>query len=106
MSGDDSGESFKAEDKGREEKPLPPVNFATLILSLASSAQVHLGLIPDPATNKAKVSLPPAKQTIDILEMLQEKTKGNLEEYEAKLLEQILFELRMQYVECSKNVKI
>lgn len=78
------------------------INFPTFVLSLASSAQVHLGLVPDPATNKTNISLTHAKQTIGILEMLTDKTKGNLEDGESKLLEQVLFELRMQYVEKSK----
>lgn len=75
------------------------INFPTFILSLASSAQIHLGLVPNPATNKKEVSLPFAKQTLDIMEMLQEKTKGNLDEHEKKFFDEILFELRMQYVE-------
>lgn len=79
------------------------INFPTFILSLASSVQISLGLIPHPQTKKAEVNLIAAKQTIDILGMLEEKTKGNLNADEANILKQILFELRMQYVECSKK---
>lgn len=94
MAEESSDKPFKTQDN-----TLPPMNFATFILSLASSAQIHLGMLPDPISNKKEVKLPLAKQTIDILEMLEAKTKGNLEEHEAMLTEQILFELRMQYIE-------
>jgi len=98
----------KGQTEGKGETPrgepqIPPINFATFILSLTASAQIHLGLIPDPSTNENKVSLPIAKHTIDTLEMLQEKTKGNLEEHEIKLFDQVLFELRMQYIEKQKQ---
>jgi hypothetical protein len=70
---------------------------------MASSAQVHLGLVPNPTTNKNEVSLHLAKQTIDMLTMLQDKTKGNLEDDENKLMEHLLYELRMQYMEKQKK---
>ncbi len=82
--------------------PLPEVTFSTFIFSLASSAMVHLGEVVDPHTNTKKVDLPMAKQTIDILGMLKEKTKGNLENEEERLLDNLLFELRMKYVAKSK----
>ena len=77
---------------------LPEINFATFIFSLNSSALVHLGVIEDPATGQKKKSLPLAKQTIDILGILGEKTSGNLTEDEEKLLTHILHELRLMYV--------
>ena len=81
-----SGEATQAqepEDASKPEKPgetsqLPEINFATFIFSLNSSVLVHLGMIEDPATGKKEKNLPIAKQTIDILGMLEEKTKGNL----------------------------
>ncbi|OGQ07044.1 MAG: hypothetical protein A3G32_03610 [Deltaproteobacteria bacterium RIFCSPLOWO2_12_FULL_40_28] len=79
------------------------INFPTFILSLASSIQISLGMIPHPANNKPQVNLTSAKQTIDILGMLEEKTKGNLSDDEKKLLTQILYELRIQYVEVSER---
>lgn len=91
----------KTEETG-EAREFPQINFTTFVLSMASSAQVHLGLVPNPTTKKPEVSLPLAKQTISILEMLQEKTKGNLEDDENKLFEQLLYELRMLYVEKNK----
>ncbi len=74
------------------------MNFSTFILSLHTSALFHLGLIADPRTNETVKNLPAAKQTIDILDMLEKKTKGNLDEEERKLLEGVLFELKMAYV--------
>jgi len=74
------------------------MDFSTFIVSLASSTQVSLGAIPHPETNQLAQNFPAAKQMIDILGMLQEKTKGNLTEAEAALLEQVLFNLRMHYV--------
>lgn len=90
-------------DKGQKTGDVPPINFATFVLSLAASAEMHLGLIPNPATNKTEVSLLHAKQTIEILEMLKEKTKGNLDDAEGNILDQLLFELRMQFVEKKKK---
>ena len=75
---------------------------AAIRLSLATSAQVHLGAIPHPTTGKPEPDLALAKQTIDILGIIEEKTKGNLTEAEGRLLEHVLFDLRMMYVELSK----
>ncbi len=80
----------------------PPVNFITFILSLAGSVQIHLGLMPNPTDSKIEKNLPVAKQTIDLLDVLKEKTKGNLTKDEDELFEHVLFELRMKYMELSK----
>lgn len=80
------------------------MNFATFILSLASSAQINLGLIPHPLTGKPQISLESSKQTIDIIGMLDEKTRGNLDSREEHLVKQVLYELRMQYVEVTKKL--
>ncbi|MBI2339794.1 MAG: DUF1844 domain-containing protein [Deltaproteobacteria bacterium] len=108
--GDQSGASSEKEPPKKEEKkkPLPPppnfeINFSTFVLSLASSIQINLGLIPHPATNKPEIDLVSAKQTIDILGMMEEKTKGNLSKEEEAILKQVLFELRMLYLEVSKK---
>ncbi len=80
---------------------LPTVDFSSLCLSLGTSALYHLGVVGDPETG-AKAPAPDlllARQTIDILEMLQVKTQGNLEAEEARLLEGMLYELRMRFVE-------
>ncbi len=78
---------------------MPQVCFPTFILSLSSSALVHLGEVPDPETGKRTENIVVAKHTIDILAMLEEKTRGNLNAEEAKLLKDMLFELRMKYVQ-------
>lgn len=81
--------------------PLPEVNFATFVFSLSSSALVHLGEIPEPETQATRVDLALAKQIIDTLGMLQEKTKGNLDPDEDRLLKQMLYDLRLRYVQKS-----
>jgi hypothetical protein len=85
-----------------EMPPLPKINFPTFVASLNASALVHLGIIEDPATNAKQKNLPMAKQTIDILSMLEEKTTGNLTADEANLLKNILYELRLMYVKEKK----
>jgi PBP1b-binding outer membrane lipoprotein LpoB len=77
---------------------LPALNFATFIFSLNSSALVQLGMIEDPMTSQKIKNLPLAKQTIDILSMLEEKTRGNLEADEAAMLKNVLYDLRILYV--------
>jgi len=78
--------------------PLPEIDFSTFILSLATSALMHLGEVPHPDTNGPVVNLPLAKQTIDIIGMLREKTRGNLSPDELQLLDNLLCDLRMKYV--------
>jgi hypothetical protein len=84
---------------------LPSIDFATFVVSLSHSAMLHLGQAPHPDTNAVEASLPLAKQTIDLLGILEEKTKGNLTGAEERLLTQILFDLRMLYVEAEKAHK-
>lgn len=88
--------------EGDEGGTLPTIDFATFILSLSHSALMHLGEAPHPDTNKVEANLPLAKQNIDLLGLLEEKTKGNLTGDEERLLAQVLFDLRMRYVERSK----
>jgi hypothetical protein len=82
---------------------LPEIDFATFVLSLSHSAYVHLGDAPDPSNGKQEVDLPMARQTIELLALLQEKTKNNLSGEEERVLEQGLYDLRMRYVEVSKR---
>ena len=82
----------------RASDPLPGIDFSTLVLSLATSAMVHMGLVPESDGGSTEKNLPLAHQTIDTLEMLQDKTRGNLSDDEAKLLQSVLYELRMSYV--------
>jgi hypothetical protein len=80
------------------EQSFPELNFSTFVFSLGTSAMYHFGDFPDPVTKKAERNLEAAKQTIDILAILKDKTKGNLSEDEERLLESLLYELRMRYV--------
>jgi hypothetical protein len=82
----------------RQSAPPPEINFASFVLSLSSSALYHFGEIPDPITNKKERNLVLAKQTIDILGILKDKTSGNLSEEEDALLSNLLYDLRMRYV--------
>jgi len=78
---------------------LAPMDFSTFVLSLGSSAMVNLGKVQPPEGVSATVDLVAAKQIIDILGILEEKTKGNLTDSEAKLLGSLLYDLRVQYVD-------
>ena len=88
----------EAETAAKEETQLPEVNFSTFVFSLSSSAFFHFGEIPDPATGAKEKNLPMAKHSIDILSMLEEKTRGNLTDDEEQLIKNILYDLRMRYV--------
>ncbi len=83
------------------QEDLPQVDFSTLVLSLSHSAFVHMGDAPSPDGEARSTNLVLARQTIDILSMLGEKTKGNLTGQEERLLEQVLYELRIRFVEVS-----
>ncbi|MDM8526097.1 DUF1844 domain-containing protein [Desulfococcaceae bacterium HSG8] len=104
-SNDDSNTSPETETGGSkasgEQEPelrLPEINFSTFIFSLNSSVFVQLGLLEDPATGEESKNLTMAKQTIDILGMLEEKTRGNLTKDEENMLKNILYDLRILYV--------
>ena len=82
----------------RQEAPLPEINFATFVVSLNASALLNLGAIEDPSTGQTNKNLAMAKQTIDILRLLEEKTEGNLTTEETNLIKNILYDLRIIYV--------
>jgi len=88
----------------KEEKFIPPVaDFKFFITTLSIQASIFLGIIPNPVTNQKEENLPEAKFIIDTLGMFQEKTKGNLDQEETSLLENLLYELRLQYVTKTKG---
>jgi hypothetical protein len=122
----DKRTSAQAEDTGKGEEPkaeaapspegrkegkekrgagpdLPEIDFSSFILSLSTSVLVHLGEVPDPMSQKPDRHLPLAKQTIDLLGMLKEKTRGNLTPDEGKLLDHLLADLRWRYVREAKG---
>jgi hypothetical protein len=82
---------------------LPKIDFATFVLSMSHSALIQLGEAPHPETNAVDRDLSLARQTIDLLGLLEEKTKGNLTGDEERLLGQVLFDLRMRFVEQEKR---
>ena len=77
---------------------LPEVTFSTFVMSLASAALVQLGEVPNPDTGAQTANPALARHSIDMLEMLHRKTTQGLDEQERKLLESLLYELRMKYV--------
>jgi hypothetical protein len=96
-------ESGAKTDTYAAKEPLPEINFSTFVISLSTQALMHLGEIANPLSGKEETDVSVAKQMIDIVGMLQEKTRGNLTDGEAKLIEEILFDLRMRYVEAVKR---
>jgi hypothetical protein len=86
-----------------ESQRVPELNFATFIISLSTQALAHLGEIPDPVEGAVRVDLNAARQMIDILVLLRDKTKGNLDSAESGLLESALYDLRMKYVEKARR---
>jgi len=84
----------------------PSLSFTAFVLSLASTAAIHFGDLPDPVSGqRAEVNLDGAAQMIEILSLLEHKTRGNLTAEERQMLEQLLYELRMRFVEASAGAK-
>ena len=97
MSGEDHSASGEAESA-------TAVTFVGFVLSLAHTAAFHFGDVADPVTgNQGTANLPAAQQIIDILALIEQKTRGNLTAEERQLLEQILYELRLRYVEAGRT---
>ncbi|MBT6716818.1 MAG: DUF1844 domain-containing protein [Nitrospina sp.] len=101
----DTTKSAAPADAGADHQHQQPfqIDFSTFIMSLTSSAFYHLGDIADPETGRTETNLPAVHQTIDMLTMLREKTQGNLNAEENKLLEQLVYELQMKYVAKTKG---
>ncbi|NLH47155.1 MAG: DUF1844 domain-containing protein [Myxococcales bacterium] len=78
---------------------MPPIDFASFVFSLSTSTMMFLGLLPDPQTKEQHVDLAMAKHHIDILGLLKDKTKGNLNDEEAKFIDQSLYDLRLLFVQ-------
>lgn len=84
----------------------PPITFTLFVLSLAASAEIHLGLMAPPGSDRpAPPNLVEASHLIELLAMLREKTQGNLDESEEKLLDSVLYDLRLRYVEAAGGSK-
>jgi len=109
---DESGQDRKTElSKTHDEEDarpylqegFPEIDFSTLIMSFASAAMVSIGNVPDPVTGQISKNLPLAQQNIAIISLLKEKTKGKLSKEEESLIDSLLYELRLSYVEAEKG---
>ena len=101
--GGDANDKWAEKTAGSE--PDVPIDFTTFLLSLSTSAAYHLGLAPHPENQAACQNLPMARQTIDILGVLQDKTRGNLTGEEERLLGEILYNLRVEYVQAVERCR-
>jgi hypothetical protein len=103
---DGSGDAVANEENLEKQDQLgdlPKVDFSTFVLSLGTTALYQLGVMSNPASGEVADPDPLiAQQTIDTLEMLRDKTRGNLDEEERKLIDSLLYELRMRFVELSR----
>lgn len=88
----------KSQPEEDHENNYPAVNFTNFVLSLSTSALFHFGDFPESEGGTPQKNLPAAKQTIDILDMLNEKTQGNIDKNESDLIQGVLYELKMRYV--------
>jgi hypothetical protein len=89
------------EGQGARRGQMPEANFETLISTMATQAMFAMGLIPDPASGQRMQHLDLARHHIDMLTVLEDKTKGNLSEEESAMLSQTAYELRQQYIQIS-----
>jgi len=94
-------DTVDARPYGRE--GYPEIDFSTLIMSFASAAMISIGNVPDPVTGQISKNLHLAQQNIAIISLLREKTKGNLSQEEESLIDNILYELRLSYIEAKKG---
>lgn len=101
--GEKSPREGPGEEKSAGVESLREINFSTFVISLSTQALMHLGEIPNPLTGKVESDIPVAKQMIDIIGLLRDKTRGNLDAGEEKLVDDVLFDLRMRYVDAVKK---
>jgi len=90
------------EKKSAEDYVLPGINFPMFVTSIGMQAMMSLGEVENPLTKKKEENLDHAKYSIDTLLMLKEKTKGNLDSEEGKVLEELIYQLQMKYIEKNK----
>lgn len=103
MTDEKRGETFVMRGEARPAASDSPIAFNTFIIGLASTALIHLGETANPETGFTERNLELARQSLDLLSMLREKTRGNLTEEEEKLFTTILTDLRLRFVEASKR---
>jgi hypothetical protein len=95
----------EAEAPAPSREPGRPMDFKTLVFSFTTTAMIQLGILADPASGKTEKDLNAARQTIDVLEILSLKTKGNLDAEESQLLEASLYDLKMSYLQATNRIK-
>ena len=93
--------SFALDMSKKKKESEPSASFSSLVLMLATGALQQMGVVENPLTKKKEKDLPMAKLTIDTLQILKDKTRGNLESDEEKMMEQLLHELKLNYVKVS-----
>ena len=97
------GDESPADQQQEGPREIPPASFATLISSIVAQTLVTLGGVEDPETKKRYVNLDLARHHVDMLSVIEAKTEGNLSDDEKKLLDQALYETRMQYVQIAQR---
>ena len=103
MAADDTSNESPNVENAEPGSELPKVDFSTFVLSLGTTALYQLGVMSNPESGQMSEADPlVAQQTIDTLEMLRDKTRGNLDEEERKLIDSLLYELRMRFVELGR----
>jgi hypothetical protein len=103
MSEEKRGETFVMRGEAPAQAPEGAITFSTFLIGLASSAVIHLGEAPNPETGRAEKDLILARQSLDLLGMLHDKTRGNLTPEEKQLFDNLLADLRLRFVEASKR---
>jgi hypothetical protein len=98
-----SGQQLQGARATSPRQAAPEITFSTFVVGLSTQALVHLGELPDPHTNLPATDLAAAQQLIDIIVMLEQKTRGNLDRDEQAMLKAVLFDLRMKYVERARH---
>lgn len=99
----EEAEARKAPEGEAGAGDLPAIDFSTFVISLGTSALYHLGLVEDPVTRqRGEKNLALARQSIDTIQMLEQKTRGNLDPEEKQLVENLLYELRIHFLEAEK----
>jgi hypothetical protein len=100
----DNGSAHVHDDSSKDagERGYPPLTFSAFILSLSTSALIYLGQAPDPVSGKTIIDREGARQTIDLIAILKQKTEGNLTPEEASLIESALYDLRMLFIKTNK----
>jgi hypothetical protein len=107
MAADDPRPKANAGTEGREEKAfLPPLEFSSIVILLYFPALIQLGIMDDPGSGEKREDLTLAKRNIDLLDLLKDKTKGNLEVDEEKFLAGVLDQLKMAYLQKADLLKM